>query len=85
MMDKIDEPSFMANMQSRFGKSLIYTYIGEVVVAVNPFRQLDIYGEEQVADYKSREMYAYWYCSLCCCANPLYTVAIVGRVLPRIE
>lgn len=41
----------------RFEKSRIYTFIGEVVVSVNPYRQLDIYGKEVIEDYRGRELY----------------------------
>ena len=33
----------------------IYTYIGEVVVSVNPYRQLNIYSDEFVFDYRAKE------------------------------
>ena len=42
---------------SRFDKGRIYTYIGEVVVSVNPYRSLNIYNESYVNQYKGREMY----------------------------
>jgi len=41
----------------RFEKNKIYTYIGEVVVAVNPYKALDIYGKEYVDAYRGREIY----------------------------
>lgn len=41
----------------RFDKGKIYTYIGEVVVSVNPYRSLDIYDRKHVDDYKGREIY----------------------------
>lgn len=42
---------------NRFEKGRIYTYIGEVVVSVNPYRQMDIYGNETIAAYRGRELY----------------------------
>lgn len=42
---------------SRFEKGRIYTFIGEVVVSVNPYRQLDIYGKDVIEDYRGRELY----------------------------
>lgn len=41
----------------RFEKGRIYTYIGEVVVSVNPYRQMDIYGKETIDTYRGRELY----------------------------
>uniref|UniRef100_A0A672IFY5 Myosin IG n=1 Tax=Salarias fasciatus TaxID=181472 RepID=A0A672IFY5_SALFA len=41
----------------RFEKGRIYTYIGEVVVSVNPYREMDIYGKETIEAYRGRELY----------------------------
>lgn len=41
----------------RFEKGLIYTYIGEVLVSVNPYKQLPLYGPEAIARYQGRELY----------------------------
>ena len=38
------QDNFLSNLQLRFSNGFIYTYIGEVVVSVNPYRNLDIYG-----------------------------------------
>ena len=42
---------------NRFEKGRIYTFIGEVVVSVNPYRLLNIYGRETIEQYKGRELY----------------------------
>lgn len=41
----------------RFEKGRIYTYIGEVVVSVNPYRAMNIYGRDVIEQYKGRELY----------------------------
>ena len=41
----------------RFEKGKIYTYIGEVVVSVNPYRPMNIYDKEHVDMYRGRELY----------------------------
>lgn len=38
----------------RFKAGLIYTYIGEVCVSVNPYRTLNIYGQDYVNKYKGK-------------------------------
>lgn len=35
----------------------MYTYIGEVVLSVNPYRTLDIYNDQYVMDYLGKEPY----------------------------
>ncbi|CAB3236517.1 unnamed protein product [Arctia plantaginis] len=40
-----------------FKNNKIYTYIGEVLVSVNPYKTLDIYGTQQMAQYRGREMF----------------------------
>lgn len=42
---------------ARFEKGRIYTYIGEVLVSVNPYQELPLYGPEAIARYQGRELY----------------------------
>ncbi|CAG9860573.1 unnamed protein product [Phyllotreta striolata] len=57
LMDKIDLPHFMKNLKIRFNEGYIYTYIGEVCVSVNPYKNKNIYGPEYVSKYKGRELF----------------------------
>uniref|UniRef100_A0A8C4SK65 Myosin ID n=1 Tax=Erpetoichthys calabaricus TaxID=27687 RepID=A0A8C4SK65_ERPCA len=57
LLDTISMPEFMANLKLRFEKSRIYSYIGEVVVSVNPYRSMNIYGRDTIEQYKGRELY----------------------------
>lgn len=41
----------------RFEKGRIYTFIGEVVVSVNPYKNLNIYSRDTIEQYKGRELY----------------------------
>lgn len=43
--------------RARFEKGRIYTYIGEVLVSVNPYQELPLYGPEAIARYQGRELY----------------------------
>uniref|UniRef100_A0A670YQU6 Myosin ID n=1 Tax=Pseudonaja textilis TaxID=8673 RepID=A0A670YQU6_PSETE len=57
LLDTVSMPEFMANLRLRFEKGRIYTFIGEVVVSVNPYKNLNIYGRDTVEQYKGRELY----------------------------
>ncbi|XP_049614394.1 unconventional myosin-Id [Syngnathus scovelli] len=57
LLDNVTMEDFMANLKLRFEKGRIYSYIGEVVVSVNPYRSMDIYGRDVVEQYKGRELY----------------------------
>ncbi|XP_071812059.1 unconventional myosin-Id-like isoform X2 [Apostichopus japonicus] len=57
LLDDINEDAFMGNLKLRFERGKIYTYIGEVVVSVNPYKTMDIYGDDMVEQYKGREIY----------------------------
>ena len=54
LLDDVSTDQFMSNLKLRFQKGKIYTYIGEVVVSVNPYKPLVIYDKEYVEDYKGR-------------------------------
>ncbi|XP_018093573.1 unconventional myosin-Id-like isoform X1 [Xenopus laevis] len=57
LMDSVTLPEFMENLKLRFEKGRIYTFIGEVVVSVNPYKNLPIYGRDTIEQYKGRELY----------------------------
>uniref|UniRef100_A0A3B3WBE9 Myosin IG n=1 Tax=Poecilia mexicana TaxID=48701 RepID=A0A3B3WBE9_9TELE len=57
LLDEVTMEQFMENLKLRFEKGRIYTYIGEVVVSVNPYRQMDIYGKDAIDAYRGRELY----------------------------
>nr|XP_025971790.1 unconventional myosin-Ig isoform X1 [Dromaius novaehollandiae] len=57
LLDEVTMEHFMENLRLRFSQGRIYTYIGEVVVAVNPYRALPLYGPAAVERYRGRELY----------------------------
>lgn len=57
LMDEVSEEAFMGNLQKRFEANKIYTYIGETIVSVNPYRELDIYNDAMVEEYRNRELF----------------------------
>lgn len=57
LLDQITMEKFMDNLQKRFQAGSIYTYIGEVCVSINPYRQMNIYGPDTIKIYKGRELF----------------------------
>ncbi|XP_075995449.1 unconventional myosin-Ig [Genypterus blacodes] len=57
LLDEVTMEQFMENLKLRFEKGRIYTFIGEVVVSVNPYRNLEMYGKDVIEAYRGRELY----------------------------
>ncbi|XP_006898663.1 PREDICTED: unconventional myosin-Ig [Elephantulus edwardii] len=57
LLDQVTMEDFMTNLKLRFEKGRIYTYIGEVLVSVNPYQELPLYGPEVITQYQGRELY----------------------------
>ncbi|XP_022253422.1 unconventional myosin-Ic-like, partial [Limulus polyphemus] len=55
--DYRNEKSFIENLKKRFKENLIYTYIGSVLVSVNPYKDLGIYQKEYVDQYRNVNFY----------------------------
>ncbi|KAL1428680.1 hypothetical protein MTO96_003028 [Rhipicephalus appendiculatus] len=51
------EQAFVENLRKRFTEDLIYTYIGPVLVSVNPYRCVDIYSDDYVNLYRNANFY----------------------------
>ncbi|QPG77001.1 myosin I [Brettanomyces nanus] len=53
LLSIISDESINENLQKRFQNGIIYTYIGQVLISVNPFRDLGIYTQEVLNSYKN--------------------------------
>ncbi|XP_022054009.2 unconventional myosin-Ih [Acanthochromis polyacanthus] len=51
LLDETTEAAFLTNLKKRFSKDLIYTYVGTLIVSVNPYKELDIYSKKQMDTY----------------------------------
>ncbi|XP_062908038.1 unconventional myosin-Ib isoform X1 [Mobula hypostoma] len=57
LLEPLTEDTFLENLKKRFDHSEIYTYIGSVVISVNPYRPLPIYTPAKVEEYRNRNFY----------------------------
>lgn len=47
----------MDNLKLRYEKDRIYTYIGEVLINVNPYRDLGIYTDATLHSFRNKALY----------------------------
>ncbi|XP_055925678.1 unconventional myosin-Id-like [Argiope bruennichi] len=57
LLEDICMEEFMKNLKIRYNAGHIYTYIGEVCVSVNPYRTMNIYGQDYINSYQGREIF----------------------------
>ncbi|KAJ3101048.1 Unconventional myosin-Ib [Phlyctochytrium planicorne] len=57
LLAEITEASVCDNLKTRLAKDKIYTFIGNVVVAVNPYKPIDIYTDAWVRKYQGTNIY----------------------------
>ncbi|KAL8153801.1 hypothetical protein V2J09_011561 [Rumex salicifolius] len=50
----LNEPSVLYNLQYRYDRDTIYTKAGPVLVAVNPFKKVPLYGNDYLEAYKRK-------------------------------
>ncbi|KAF1881143.1 hypothetical protein Lal_00023176 [Lupinus albus] len=52
----LNEPSVLHNLQFRYSQDMIYSKSGPVLIALNPFKDVHIYGNDYVAAYRQKLM-----------------------------
>lgn len=57
LLESLTEDSLLENLWDRYNNKDIYTYIGNVVVSINPYRKFKLYTSERIAEYRSRNIY----------------------------
>ncbi|CAI9278873.1 unnamed protein product [Lactuca saligna] len=50
----LNEPSVLYNLQYRYDRDMIYSKAGPVLVAINPFKKIPLYGSDYIEGYKSK-------------------------------
>ncbi|XP_074511412.1 unconventional myosin-XV-like isoform X7 [Sebastes fasciatus] len=51
-LEEMHEGAVLLNLRQRSARELIYTYIGSILVSVNPYKMYNIYGTDMVLLYK---------------------------------
>ncbi|XP_053174521.1 unconventional myosin-Ie isoform X1 [Scomber japonicus] len=57
LLTKINEDAIVDNLKKRYMDDYIFTYIGPVLISVNPFKQMPYFGEKEVELYQGAAQY----------------------------
>ncbi|XP_067412057.1 unconventional myosin-Ie isoform X2 [Emydura macquarii macquarii] len=57
LLSKITEDSIVENLKKRYMDYYIFTYIGSVLISVNPFKQMPYFGEKEIEMYQGAAQY----------------------------
>ncbi|KAM0019725.1 putative myosin ATPase [Helianthus debilis subsp. tardiflorus] len=52
----LSEPSVLYNLQYRYERDMIYSKAGPVLVAINPFKTIPLYGDDYMQAYKRKKI-----------------------------
>nr|DAD32793.1 TPA_asm: hypothetical protein HUJ06_011644 [Nelumbo nucifera] len=52
----LNEPSVLYNLQFRYAQDMIYTKAGPVLVAINPFKEVPLYGNDYIEAYRRKSV-----------------------------
>lgn len=56
MMSDITAEGINVNLRTRYKRDEIYTFSGSILIAVNPYKQLDIYNTQSIARYRKQKL-----------------------------
>lgn len=48
----LNEPSVLHNLEHRFSRDIIYSKAGPVLIAINPFKAIQLYGDDSITAYR---------------------------------
>ncbi|KAG7468021.1 hypothetical protein MATL_G00138420 [Megalops atlanticus] len=57
LLTKINEDAIVENLKKRYMDDYIFTYIGPVLISVNPFKQMPYFGDKEVEMYQGAAQY----------------------------
>eukprot|EP00794_Sanderia_malayensis_P009787 gene9787-10786_t len=54
-LSELDEQLILNQLKKRYSRNEIYTYVGDILVAVNPFKPLPIYSKQHANRYRNAQ------------------------------
>uniref|UniRef100_A0A3B4A4C5 Myosin motor domain-containing protein n=1 Tax=Periophthalmus magnuspinnatus TaxID=409849 RepID=A0A3B4A4C5_9GOBI len=59
VMMELNDTTVIMNLKKRFDQELIYTYIGSILISVNPYKLMNMYGTDIVLLYEGRGLHIF--------------------------
>lgn len=53
-LDELNDMSMVTNLKNRYEKQMIYTFVGSILVSVNPYKMFNNYGLDMVKKYEGQ-------------------------------
>jgi len=57
LLSKLSEETIAKNLEKRYDADQIFTYIGPVLISVNPFKQLSYFTDREIELYQGANLY----------------------------
>ncbi|XP_078541312.1 unconventional myosin-Ie isoform X2 [Lissotriton helveticus] len=57
LLSKITEDAIVENLKKRYMDDYIFTYIGPVLISINPFKQMPYFGDKEIEMYQGAAQY----------------------------
>uniref|UniRef100_A0A8R1YX87 Uncharacterized protein n=1 Tax=Pristionchus pacificus TaxID=54126 RepID=A0A8R1YX87_PRIPA len=57
LLSRLSDAAIVDNLKKRFQANSIFTYIGPVLISVNPFKQLPYFGDKEMEQYQGAAQY----------------------------
>jgi myosin I len=57
LLEHLSEDNFISNLQQRYKRDHIYTYIGTYLLALNPYKPLPLYTPDLVQLYATKSLF----------------------------
>ncbi|XP_051985859.1 unconventional myosin-Ie-like isoform X1 [Xyrauchen texanus] len=57
LLSKISEDAIVENLKKRYMDDFIFTYIGPVLISINPFKQMPYFGDKEIEMYQGAAQY----------------------------
>eukprot|EP01018_Ginkgo_biloba_P030759 Gb_31402 [translate_table: standard] len=79
-LNYLNEPSVLHNLHNRYAQDVIYTKAGPILIAINPYKDLSVHGNDFLHAYRRKDKDIPHVYSM---ANGAFDAMMRGGLMPR--